>query len=133
MNVSTIASKPVLSFAVALVGLSISDRCSAQVARYQPPTPTVSPYLNLTLFNNGGLPNYYALVRPQIRQREFNQQQQALLQQQSRQLVALQNDVVRGQQIPSSTGTGSWFLIPSQRTNYLDTTRYFPEPGRAGR
>ncbi len=121
-----------LAVAIGFAWLCCSDRCSAQVARYQPATPTVSPYLNLTLFNNGGLPNYHALVRPQIRQREFNMQQQALMQQQSRQLVALQNQVVRGQQIPSSTGTGSWFMVPSQRTNYLDTTRYFPQAGGVG-
>lgn len=133
MSASTIASRSTLAVAFCIACLSLSERCSAQVARYQPATPTVSPYLNLTLFNNGGLPNYHALVRPQIRQREFNLQQQSLLQQQSRQLVALQNEVVRGQQVPSSTGTGSWFLVPSQRTSYLDTTRYFPEAGRGGR
>jgi hypothetical protein len=109
------------------------ENCSAQVARYQPSTPTVSPYLNLTRFNGGGLPNYYALVRPQIQQRDFNLRGRALQNQQTREIVTLQNEVTRGLEPSSATGTGSWFQIPGTRTSVLDTRRYYPEPALGGR
>ena len=34
--------------------------------RYEPRTPTVSPYLNLLRTDPGGVPNYYSLVRPRV-------------------------------------------------------------------
>ena len=43
---------------------------------YSPHTPTTSPYLNLLRFNSGPLPNYQSLVRPQLYQRQFNQNMQ---------------------------------------------------------
>lgn len=114
------------------VCLVASSESQAQVARYTPATPTVSPYLNLTRFDNGGLPNYYSLVRPLIRQRDFNLQTQAIEQRQQREIVRLENEVVRGQELQSATGTGSWFLVPSNRTSYMNTSRYFPEPNIRG-
>jgi len=48
---------------------------------YQPPRPTISPYANLMGSNQGVLPNYYSLVRPQLQQQATNQQQQSLIRQ----------------------------------------------------
>lgn len=100
--------------------------CSAQVRRYQPRTPTVSPYNNLVGVNNSALPNYYAFVRPKLLQRAFNLQEQALRQQQAGSLRRLQNDVQRGLQPVAPTGTGSWFMTPGSRSTYLDTSGYYP-------
>jgi hypothetical protein len=126
-----------LPLALALVsaafGFGPNQVGAAQVVRYQPQSPTVSPYLNLTRFNNGGLPNYFALVRPQLQQRQFNVQEQTLLRNQERQIIDLQNDVQRGLAAPAATGAASWFMTPGTQAKYLDTTRFYPEPSFRGR
>lgn len=115
--------------AAALVCFLLMDSpCSAQVAKYQPSSPTVSPYLNLTRFNGGGLPNYYALVRPRIQQREFNLREQALRREQTQEILRIDNELTRGFETSSGTGTGSWFQVPGQRSSYLDTSRYYVRP-----
>ena len=120
--------------AIALVPAALGPwkDCAAQVARYQPQTPTISPYLNLARFDNGGLPNYFALVRPQLQQRQFNIQEQTLLRQQGRQIVTLQNEVQQGAAPPATTGTGSWFMTPGTQAKYLDTTHFYPAPSIRG-
>lgn len=124
-----------LVLALSLVGLCLvgGQECAAQVARYQPNTPTLSPYLNLSRFNNGGLPNYFALVRPQIQQRQVNLQQQALINRQERQIVRLQNEVQSGITPAGPTGSNSWFMIPGNQTSFLNTSQFFPEPNRGRR
>ena len=117
-----------LAALLAVAWLAPCPVCSAQVARYQPQSPTVSPYLNLGRFNNGGLPNYYALVRPQIQQRQINLQEQSRLRQQERQLLTLQNEVQQGLAPAGPTGTGSWFMTPGKQAKFLDTTRFYPQP-----
>src|SRR3954463_2763482 len=79
-----------------LLGSSAGGVVQAQ--SYQPSKPTVSPYLNL--FQNGrngqfkrALPNYQALVRPQLQQQQINQTQQQLLQEQNSSLQQLQGTV----------------------------------------
>ena len=42
------------------------------IPRYTPQRPTISPYLNLLRNDNGILPNYYSLVRPQLSQQSFD-------------------------------------------------------------
>ena len=61
-----------------------------QMLRYQPNSPTVSPYLNLTRFNNGGLPNYYSLVRPLSQQRALDTRETSLRQQQQNRIQQLE-------------------------------------------
>jgi hypothetical protein len=121
--------------AVAAVSLACLPTSVAQVRRYEPNTPTLSPYLGLTLFNNGGVPNYYAFVRPRQQQRSFNLQQQALAQRQAGEIQQLDYDVQRGIVPVAQTGTGSWFFTPGTRTTYLDTSQYYPQVqvGRSGR
>lgn len=110
------------------IWLGCASDAAAQVARYQPRRPTVSPYLNLSATNFGVLPNYFALVRPQIQQQQFNLQEQALRQTQQREIVRLQNQVQRGSTPAGATGTGSWFMAPGQRVRFQDTSQFFPEP-----
>lgn len=118
---------------VVLAGLVIAccaDRCQAQVARYQPRTSTVSPYLNLGRTNFGGLPNYYALVRPQIQQREFNTQAARVAQLQAMEISSLQSQVQQGL-APQGTATGSssWFMTPGMKHSFLDTSQFYPQKG----
>jgi len=124
--------KTVLSIlAIILACLAFSQEAAAQVQRYQPSMPTTSSYLNLTRFNNGSLPNYYSLVRPQQQQRSFNLQEQALRRQQTASISNLQSDMLRAT-TATGTGKGSWFMTPGSRSTFLDTTKYYPQPARRG-
>lgn len=103
----------------------VADAAHCQVQRYQPSTPTVSPYLNLTRTNLSGLPNYYSLVRPQLNQRAFNQQQLQTQARQAQTLDQLRADV-QGSLTP--TGKNAGFMTLGQSGAFLDTTRYYPSP-----
>ena len=103
-----------------------------QKARYQPRTPTVSPYLNLTRNNNGsGLPNYYALVRPQLNQQAINQREIALRSQQAGQLMRIESSLQRTS-TASPTGVGSGFMVGGTKSTFLDTSHYY-RPSNVGR
>jgi hypothetical protein len=118
-----------------LVVLSAAAASNAQVRRYEPSRPTVSPYLNLFRQNEFDqvLPNYHALVRPLQRQQEVNQQQQRILQQQSQALGQLQRNVAAVEQrqaegpLVAPTGQGSWFNRPSNRATFLNSSRYYSQ------
>jgi hypothetical protein len=123
-----------------LLELGAERACVAQVRRYEPNRPTVSPYLNLFRndFNNRALPNYQALVRPLQLQQDINQQQQRLLLQQNQALRQLNTNLqnfeqraVTGQLV-APTGKGSWFLRPSRRAQFLNTSRFYSQAGTAG-
>lgn len=118
---------------LALHGLCCWQCCQGQVARYQPTTPTVSPYLNLNAFNTGAVPNYYALVRPQIQQRQQNLQSQALTRSQQSEILRLQNNLQRNATSAGATGTGSWFMQSGTRANYLNSRHFYPQPNIRGR
>jgi len=123
-----------LRWGVLLLTVWASDICFAQVGRYQPATPTVSPYLNLTRRRTGAFPNYYAYVKPILRQREINRRDQALRQQQAGSLRRLQNDVQLGLQPTAATGISGKFMFQGSRSTYLDTLYYYPgRPIRVGR
>ena len=129
MSAQRSAMTLMLTATVGAFGACSASRCLAQGARYQPRTPTISPYLNLTRFNDGGLPNYYALVRPQLQQQQFNAQARVLASAQQQEIGRLQRDV-EGLAAPGAavTGGGSWFMIPGTQSRFLDTTRYYPAP-----
>jgi hypothetical protein len=123
-----------------LLELGAASTSMAQVRRYEPNRPTVSPYLNLFRndFNNRALPNYQALVRPLQLQQDINQQQQRLLLQQNRALQQLNTNLqdfeqraVTGQLV-APTGKGSWFLRPSSRAQFLNTSRFYSQAGTSG-
>ena len=127
-NSKLLLSKLLLASLAVLSSLVATDRCRAQVARYQPSRTTVSPYLNLTRRNDSGLPNYYALVRPQQHQHRLNVQEQALRRQQGTQLGKLQTDLRLGRASNVTTGTGSQFLTPGTRSGFQNTSRFYPQP-----
>jgi hypothetical protein len=122
---------------IALLELGAVSTSTAQVRRYEPNRPTVSPYLNLFRndFNNRALPNYQALVRPLQLQQQVNQQQQRLLLQQNRELQQLNANLqnfeqraVTGQLV-APTGKGSWFFRPSSHAQFLNTSRFYSQAG----
>ena len=110
---------------------------NAQVRRYEPSRPTVSPYLNLFRERRGVLPNYYTLVRPFERQYETNRMQQQIIDQQSQAVDRLQGEVYDLQQRQATelnmtpTGKSGWFLRPSNRNQFMNTSRYYSQSGSA--
>jgi hypothetical protein len=117
--------------AIALLASRVSH--GQQIRRYTPQSPTVSPYLNLLQNNNSGLPNYYSLVRPQLRQRSINRDVQQQEQRQRRQLQHLGTRQESIQELVAPTGTGGWFMAPGQRAKFLGTSQFYPEPPRGRR
>ena len=123
-----------LIVAVVLSTLGIEpETCWAQVRRYQPRRPTTSSYLNLTRRSTGALPNYYSLVRPAQRQREFNRQEQAIRSQQAGALQRLQNQVQVGLRPAGATGKRSGFMVPSSRSSFGNSSQYFRTNNGGGR
>lgn len=120
-----------LATAIALLATaSQAERVQAQVRRYQPARPTVTPYLNLLRTNTSGLPNYYSLVRPQLNQLEFNQQQRALDATQARTLSQLRTEV---QESLTPTGKGAGFMTVERSGRFMNSAPYFPPPPVAPR
>ncbi len=114
----------------------------AQVRRYEPSRPTVSPYLNLFRndgFDNQVLPNYHSLVRPLQQQYDTNQRQQRALQQQNRSLRQLNTNLQSIEerqaagQLVAPTGKGSWFANPGTRSTFQNTSRFYSQSGTAAR
>lgn len=109
----------------------------AQTQRYMPSTPTVSPYLNLFQNRNGrpfnnALPNYFTFVRPMQRQQQINQYQQQVIQNQGQMIGQLQGNLQQMQQQanqPVVSGHGSWFANPGQRSQFLNTSRFYSRTG----
>lgn len=103
---------PVIAAALTawLIGLTGVAAAEGRSSRYSPSRPTVSPYLNLTRRDTGALPNYYALVRPQVEQRAINQQQQSLNLRQQKSMQGLAREVTKlAEPEVRSTGTGAGF------------------------
>ena len=127
-----------IAVGAACLWVSGTTASNAQVQRYAPSRPTVSPYLNLFRDQTGVLPNYQALVRPLQQQEDFNQQQRALNQRNAAVNQQLQNELfdlqlrqAAGPQM-APTGKGSWFQQPGQRHRFLDTSQFYSQSGSAG-
>lgn len=110
-----------------LVLAASSESVAQEVRRFQPSRPTISPYLNLTRFNNSALPNYYSLVRPQLQQQAINQQQQQIRIQQQNAITNLRTSLISTQQEISGTGIGSWFQVNGTRAQFQNTSRFYPQ------
>jgi hypothetical protein len=128
---------------IALVAvLHAASASFAQVRRYEPSRPTISPYLQLfrNRDRNPYLPNYHAFVRPMQQQYQTNQMQQQEIQRQGQTIGRLQSQVQQFQQgqftvpLVAPTGKGAGFMRPSSRNAFMNTSRYYSQPqGVAGR
>ena len=113
----------------------IAAACNAQqVRRYEPSRPTVSPYLNLFRNQTGVIPNYQSLVRPLLQQNVINQQQRQINAQGGAAIGQLQSGLTELQQqaLPTTmtpTGKSGWFLQPSSRQSFMNTSRYYERAG----
>jgi hypothetical protein len=107
---------------------------NAQVKRYQPSTPTLSPYLNLSRGNLiGGLPNYFTFVRPEQQQQAINRREQDLRLRQQSEIQQLQFSLREAERQIAPTGHRSWFMTGSSRAGYLNTSRFYAQaPSSAG-
>jgi hypothetical protein len=133
-------TRPLLLFAA--IGLSQfvgGSACQAQqpIRRFQPNTPTISPYLNLLRNDNaGGLPNYYSLVRPQMQQNSFNARQGAFNQQQlsfeAQQTAAVGDLSSQVQPLIAPTGKAAQFMTPGRSSGFMNTSRYYSQPMQRG-
>ena len=92
---------------VALLAVLCQNALSQDVPRYRPSRPTVSPYLNLLRNDNGALPNYYGLVRPQLNQQAFDNQITATSRSQTLAIQKLSH--ISGNTVNGPTGSGSVF------------------------
>jgi hypothetical protein len=127
-----------LILAVLWVGLHVvNPNASNAQERYQPSTPTVSPYLNLFQNRNNnllpnGVPNYYTLVRPLQQQQQFQESQQRLAQQQAQSIQLLKANLNSAQQrqaegpLVAHTGVDSKFEYPGRRYSFLNSSKYYP-------
>jgi hypothetical protein len=107
---------------------------------YRPARPAVSPYLNLLRRTEGGLPSYYAFVRPLQQQQATNQQQAQLLIRQDRTIEQLRSErIVIGEpaqeflQGTAPTGSGSSFMVTGRAGGYFNYSHYYPVRQPRGR
>ncbi|TWT85904.1 hypothetical protein Pla123a_07110 [Posidoniimonas polymericola] len=124
--------KTLLAALTTAIGLTVccSD-ASAQIGgqsvpRYQPATPTTSPYLNLLRPNGGALTNYFSLVRPQQRQIEFNRQVQDFARRQTLENAEIEQRFLQPQ--TPVTGTAAGFMVPSASGTYQNYSHFYPAP-----
>lgn len=82
--------------------------------------PTVSPYLNLLQSRGAGLPNYQALVRPLVDQRQTANRQQ-------REIRGLQSQV--GHQ-GALLSRDSELRPTGHETHFMNHSRFYPNMGR---
>jgi hypothetical protein len=109
---------------ILLILVVCSRDAEAQVKRYQPNRPPLSPYLNL-LRPEGALPNYYALVRPLEEQRRFEQNVQDFERRQVFVNYNLEQKLGQPQGI-IATGTAGRFMSDTGANGaYLNSRRYF--------
>lgn len=132
------ATRRTAVLAAVLAALATASESSAQVRqRYTPSRPTVSPYLNLLRTNASPVPNYYAIVRPQLQQNDFQRQQTELQFQQNQRLLRqdeeitqLRTNLLRTQQgAEVATGNSSWFQTNGSRQQFMNTSTYYSRVG----
>lgn len=109
-----------------ITGHAVTQSRAQGVRRYQPATPTLSPYLNL-LGREGVLPNYYSLVRPQQQQEQFNQQSMAFRRQQQVTNQLLERQLAQPSGI-IPTGSAGGFLTEGRRGAGFQNTSHFFQP-----
>lgn len=111
-----------------LFTLITSAGIAQDVPRYTPQRPTISPYLNLLRNDNGTLPNYYSLVRPQLNQQRFDNRILSETQSQAKAVRSLSS--VSGENLVGPTGTASTF---GNRSHFLNRSHFYRSRPAGGR
>lgn len=121
----SISKRLLFSLLASALLLACSERAAAQVRRYQPRSPTVSPYLNLTRLNTGAVPNYHSLVRPMQNQIAINEEERAFRKNYAGKLLQLQNDVQQGLVPVTATGKASGFMVGGNRSQFNYHSQFY--------
>lgn len=113
------------------LGIAIASGSRASngqdIPRYSPQRPTISPYLNLLRNDNGSLPNYYSLVRPQLFQQSFDNRVLMANRAQERAIQKLSD--LASTETTGATGSGSSFGDLSHfgnRSHFYQLKQTFP-------
>lgn len=128
-------SRRVILLTVSLVvTLGVSTACAQGIGStpYQPPQPTLSPWLRLYDRNTGALDNYHSAVRPEMQLRSTLRQQTTLLQQQGAGLTGLAGQVnqIENRDMLRPTGAGSVFMDYSHYYDMANTGSRSRMPAR---
>jgi hypothetical protein len=105
-------NRPIFVLLFAAVGILHGSGPAAEAQMYQPPRPTISPWMYLFQRNAGPIGNYHSYVRPEMQLRDTLRQQNMRIQQQNAALQATGQQVqeIEGQRTIRPTGTGSVFM-----------------------
>ena len=100
-------------------------------SRFAPARPTISPYLYLSRGTVGGVPSYYAWVRPRFElERQMNQVNQQLNFLDRQLLIEQQmNQVQQGESGAPYRAVGS----PSTAATFMNYSHFFPAQTPVGR
>jgi hypothetical protein len=100
--------------------------------------PAVSPWVSLYQSSNGGVNNYFGMIRPRQQMLQFTDQtmqfattQRALDRQAGQQFTQLEQAIQLGllQQRPTSTVT----RVPARAASFMDYSRFYPQTMPGGR
>jgi hypothetical protein len=110
---------------------SAASHASAQAQGQLPfanvqPSPTVSPYLNLTNQAVNGHPAYQTLVQPILQQQQQAAQQQAQISKLQRQQSHF--GAARGLTAPSTRGISSEIRGTGHVTAFMDYSHFYTKP-----
>lgn len=121
----------ILTLLLSAVAVEAYAQGGPSQSRFVPARPTISPYLYLSRGTVGGVPSYYAWVRPRFElERQMNQvnqqlnflDRQILLEQQM-------NQVQQGQLDAKYQAVGS----PSTAATFMNFSHFYPTQGAAVR
>jgi hypothetical protein len=114
--------KSLICITLGIVLAVYSQNSSGQdIPRYSPQRPTISPYLNLLRNDSGPLPNYYSLVRPQLRQQSFDNRMLAATRAQEQQVQQLRE--ITDAAAAGPTGTASTF---GNLSHFRNQSHFYP-------
>ena len=129
----------ILTCVAVAAGLIATEQASAQRVPYYQTRSPISPYLYLNRGSVGGVPSYYAWVRPQQEIRDLAQRQQ--LQQQR--VIGIERQLLvrpATELAPSAAQPGELYLRPGtlaapQNTvgGYMNYSHFYPTPAVAPR
>ncbi len=110
---------PLLLAAMLLSGAAeaLAQAPQNRSSRYSPSRPTISPWLYLPRGGTGGVPSYYAWVRPQF---DLQRREQLI----DGEIQSMQGQILR----EPTRGAGA----PSSAASYFNYGHFYPQGGAGG-